>query len=123
MRILQGILATWLMLLCAAAPSAPQPAQTEIEHLLTFVGSSHCEFYRNGSWYDAEKAQSHLKEKLTIVDTGGKIATAEDFIDKVATKSAFTGLAYQIRCGGGAETPVNDWLRKELALYRRALKK
>src|SRR6185369_14376451 len=35
-----------------ALAETPAAVKAEIDHLLTFVGNSGCEFYRNGSWYD-----------------------------------------------------------------------
>jgi Family of unknown function (DUF5329) len=92
--------------------------QAEVEHLLNFVAVSNCEFYRNGTWYDANQAQSHLREKLLIVTPMNHALTAEEFIEKVATKSAFTGIAYQIRCAGEKPVAVSEWLLGELRHYR-----
>jgi hypothetical protein len=96
-------------------------APAEIEHLLTFVGTSSCEFYRNGSWYDAAHAQAHLHEKLMMLTMREPVRSAEEFIEKVATSSAFTTLAYRVRCHGGADTAVNGWLAEELRRYRRCV--
>ena len=100
----------------AAAPMTV--AQVEIEHLLTYVDGSRCEFYRNGTWYDAAKANAHLREKLGLLNAGNQIQSAEVFIDRVATKSAFTRLHYQVRCSGAAVN-LDGWLRQELQRYRR----
>jgi membrane-associated phospholipid phosphatase len=65
-----------LMLVPAARAAPPAMAQTETNHLLDFVGSSGCEFYRNGSWYDAKRAQAHLRSKyqwLGIAITGSAV--------------------------------------------------
>jgi hypothetical protein len=116
--------AAWgLMLACVFTPASgdPQshPAQVEVEHLLTFVASSNCDFYRNGTWYTATQAQAHLREKLAIVFPGNQAPTAEEFIEKVATKSAFTSIPYQIRCVGEKPKAVNDWLTGELRRFRK----
>ena len=99
------------------AQTHPEPA--EVEHLLTFVAASECEFYRNGTWYAATQAEAHLREKLAMVRSKSQVLTAEEFIEKVATRSAFTGIAYQIRCGGQQPIAVSDWLREELRHFRR----
>jgi hypothetical protein len=111
------VLAFTLTLAANAEP--PNAAQLEIDHLLSFTGASKCEFYRNGSWYTAAQAQQHLHEKLVLLTSGEQNWTAEEFIDKVATKSAITGLAYQIRCAGLANVSVNYWLTQELRHYRQ----
>jgi hypothetical protein len=112
-----------LILGCVLTPASgnPQsrPAQVEVEHLLTFVAVSNCDFYRNGSWYTAMQAQAHLREKLAIVFPGNQAPTAEEFIEIVATGSAFTSIPYQIRCVGEKPKAVNDWLTSELRRYRK----
>jgi hypothetical protein len=93
-------------------------AQTEINYLLGFVESSGCEFYRNGSWYDSKSAQAHLRYKYEMLAAADRITTAEDFIEKAATKSSLSGRPYQVRCGGGEAVTSNQWLRDVLTRYR-----
>ncbi len=83
-----------------AGPTPTPVALTEINYLLDFVGKSGCEFYRNGVWYDSGAAQVPSRYKydaLVITDRSG---TADDFIEKAATKSSVTGIAYKVRCAG-----------------------
>lgn len=110
------ILALTLVQAARAAPSAQ--AQAEIDHLLGFVGSSGCEFYRNGSRYDSKRAQAHLRMKYQWLAGRDQIKTAEDFIEKAATRSSLSGEPYTVRCGGGAAITSNRWLRDELTRYR-----
>ena len=112
-------LALGYMLSPAGSIAQASLPQVEVEHLLTFVAASNCEFYRNGTWYGAAQAQAHLREKLTIVTSENHALTAEEFIEKVATKSAFTGIPYQIRCAGDKAVAVSDWLLDELRHYRK----
>jgi hypothetical protein len=98
-------------------------AQVEIDFLLDYIGGSGCEFYRNGTWHDARAAQAHLKDKYRYLIARGLVATAEDFIEKAATKSSFTGEAYQVRCNGGASVTTQMWLGKELVRFRAFNKK
>ena len=107
-----------LMLLPVARAAPPAMAQTEINHLLEFVDSSGCEFYRNGSWYDAKRAQAHLRSKYQWLVARDQINTVEDFIEKAATSSSLSGRPYEVRCGGGEAVPSNRWLRDELTRYR-----
>jgi hypothetical protein len=106
------------MLMPISGMAQSHPAQGEVEHLLKFVAASNCDFYRNGTWYTAAQAQAHLRDKLAIVFPASQ-PTAEEFIEKVATKSAFTGFAYQIRCAASKPVAVNDWLLGELRRYRK----
>jgi len=102
---------------------AETDAQVEINFLLGYIGGSGCEFYRNGTWHDAQAAQAHLKDKYRYLIATGLVATAEDFIEKAATKSSFTGEPYQVRCNGGASATTQIWLRKELVRFRAFNKK
>lgn len=102
-----------------ATASSPTVAQIEVEYLLSAVASSECEFYRNGAWFDSQKASAHLRDKYTTLIAIGRFVTATDFIDKAATKSSLSGRPYLIRCAGGKPVPTNQWLREVLERYRR----
>ena len=93
-------------------------AADEINHLLTHLQSSGCQFNRNGDWHDAADAADHLKKKLTYALDKGAITSAEDFIDQAASKSSMSGKAYQVRCAKAAPQPSGQWLREELERYR-----
>src|ERR1700687_517435 len=107
-----------LMLVPAVRAVPPAIAQAEINYLLGFIERSDCAFYRNGSWYDSKKAQAHLRSKYDILALRNQIDTAEDFIEKVATKSSLSGQAYKVRCPGGVAVTTNHWLLDELTRYR-----
>ena len=107
-----------LALLPAARAAPPAIAQTEINYLLGFVEKSGCDFYRNGSWYDSKRAQAHLRYKYERLAASDRIDTAEDFIEKAATKSSLSGRPYEVRCRGGETLTSNQWLREELARHR-----
>jgi len=115
-RVLGSLLGLVFLTVASAAP--PAIAQTEISYLLGSIESSACEFYRNGSWYDSKRAQAHLRGKYEILVAADQISTAEDFIEKAATKSSLSGRPYQVRCGGGEAVTSNQWLRDTLARYR-----
>src|ERR1700688_4083028 len=103
----------------SVASASPTVVQTEVEHLLSAVASSGCEFYRNGEWFDSRKASEHLRNKYTALVAVGGLVTAIDFIEKAATKSSLSGRPYLIRCAGGAPVPTTQWLREALERYRR----
>ena len=104
---------------------APVPAQAEIaagaraeiDHLLAFVGNSGCEFFRNGSWYESRKGQSHMSDKLNYLLGKDMIKATSDFIDKAATQSSMSGQPYKVRCKG-TEIASAKWLADELARFR-----
>jgi hypothetical protein len=116
-----ALIVLWsLFSFASARGEAPPAARVEIEYLLQHVGTSGCEFYRNGSWYDAGRAEGHLRDKYKYLDARHQINSAEDFIDRAATKSSISGLSYQLRCKGNAAVPSGQWLYDALTLYRRA---
>ena len=111
-----------LMLGLLSAPVAraepPTKVQMEVNFLLGFVEGSGCEFYRNGTWHDSKAAQAHLRGKYEYLVASNLINTTEEFIERAATESSFSGQPYEVRCHGGAMMTSNQWLRKELARVR-----
>jgi hypothetical protein len=105
-----------LALSSAAAAATDGHANDEIEHLLGYVAASSCTFERNGSQYPAQQARDHLVDKYRFA--GGRIATAEQFIEHLATKSSLSGRAYHVRCGKSDEES-GPWLSAELQRYRK----
>ncbi len=91
-------------------------AEQEIEHLLGFVETSDCVFTRNDTAHSAEDAADHLRLKyrrgLRYIDS------AEDFINRLASKSSWTGKPYTVQCG---ETSLSSqrWLEQALSAYRQ----
>ncbi len=116
--LLGSILGQWPSAAHAAPPAA---AVAEINYLLEFVDRSGCKFYRNGSWYDSHRAQSHLRAKYDYLVARDRITSAEDFIEQAATQSSISGKAYQIQCEAGPAVPSNRWLHTALSAYRSSL--
>lgn len=100
----------------AATPAAP--ARAEIEGLLTGLGASQCQFYRNGSWHDGHEAESHLRMKYEALAKRGKVESAESFIDYAATKSSLSGEPYAVKCGTEPQQPSAAWLKGRLQALR-----
>lgn len=90
----------------------------EINHLLGLIEESGCEFYRNGTWYDAQQAQAHLRGKFDLLAASDQIKTAKDFIEKAASNSSMSGRPYQIRCAGAAAMTTNQWFSAALTRFR-----
>ena len=112
---LLGLLALQL-LLATAGSAAGESADAEIQYLLQEVGSSNCTFVRNGQRHTAERAEEHLRMKY---DKGRKyIGDAEEFIDKIASKSSWTGKPYTIECANGAAEQSRNWLLARLQEHR-----
>ena len=107
-----------LLLLCSWPQLAPADAtmDIEIEHLLATVEQSDCTFIRNGKEYAGDDARDHLAMKRRR----GKrhFDSADDFIERIASKSSWSGKLYQIRCDDTPAEPSGDWFRKALAEFR-----
>lgn len=99
-----------------AAPTAK--AQREIDALIAGLGSSGCEFERNGSWYDAKAARDHLQTKYDYLRKRNMADTAELFIERGATKSSMSGKAYHVRCQGKAAETSERWFKQRLQALR-----
>ncbi len=98
-----------------AAALADNPAEVEVQYLLGYVEASGCTFHRNGGDHDAADAADHLRLKYR---RGGKyVDTAEQFIDRLASESSWTGKAYTVTCEGRTE-PSGEWLHRALERYR-----
>ena len=115
------VLGLWWAPALRAEPAVK--VQVEVDFLLGYVEGSGCQFYRNGTWHDAKAAQAHLLDKYRYLAARNLINTAEDFIEKAATKSSLSGQAYQVKCGDAAAVTTNRWLHDELAHFRAFNKK
>jgi Family of unknown function (DUF5329) len=113
------LLASFLSQGAVAAP--PEIAVREINHLLERVAESGCEFYRNGIWFKGNLGQAHLRDKYEYLAKRDMISAATDFIDKAASQSSMSGLAYRVRCNGQEEMLSKQWLTEELMRYRAAV--
>ena len=110
--------------LSVLSPAVAQPmerTQVEIDFLLQYVEVSGCEFYRNGTWHDSERAREHLTSKYEYLAGRDRIRTAEDFIGQAASKSSLSGQPYEVRCGACPATTTSEWLTAVLARYRKAM--
>ena len=107
----------------SARAEIPTVVKAEIEHLVSYVGGSGCEFYRNGSWYDGRQGAEHLQTKLNWLAGRNMIQATQDFIEKAATQSSLSNLAYKVRCNGGEPIASAKWLSDELLRFRAIAKK
>ena len=101
----------------AVEPSAT--VQREVNFLLDAIEGSGCRFFRNGTWYGAHEAQTHLRGKYDWLVARAVVDSAEQFIDRVATQSSLSGQPYLVQCAGEPELASNQWLRERLAQFRR----
>lgn len=123
LRMTMGLGLTLGLLLAPVARAEPSASvQTEVDFLLRDIERSGCEFYRNGSWRDSQAAQAHVRSKYEYLVARNLINTTEEFIERAATESSFSGQPYKVRCNGGATVTSNQWLRAELAHFRTSIK-
>jgi hypothetical protein len=114
-------LALFLVLTVVASAQAAAPdaaAKKEISYLIDHLASSGCKFNRNGSWYDAPRAVSHLKRKYEYLLDKGLVTDADAFIQHAASQSSASGKPYLVKCGNQPETPSAAWFRAALAEFR-----
>jgi Spy/CpxP family protein refolding chaperone len=120
-RSLFLLIAAMVCFVAMSAHSAESPAATkqEIQHLLSHLENSGCQFFRNGTWYDGKAATAHLQQKYQYLLDKGMLSNAESFIEKGASESSMSGKPYLVKCGADAK-PVESavWLKSELAKYR-----
>jgi len=104
----------------AAGNAAPLPvaAKAEIDALLSRLEASACTFNRNGTWYPATEAKSHLLRKLKYLEDRGPVQSAEQFIERAASSSSTTGQPYLVKCGSAAPVQSGTWLRFQLQVMR-----
>lgn len=119
----------WILLLsgvliaghaAAVQPAALKPpdAATEITGLIDRLGRSGCEFERNGTWYAAARAKSHLARKYEWLRKRKLAGTTELFIERAASRSSLSGRPYHVRCPGGPATESATWFGLELKRLR-----
>jgi hypothetical protein len=110
--LLAAALLIFLLPLAAQADEVP----VEIDYLLAAIGSSDCTFIRNGSRYDAEDAEAHLRMKYK---RGKRYAsTTENFIERLASKSSMSRKPYFIECGSTEKVESGIWLEQRLEEFR-----
>lgn len=109
-----------LAVACALhAEPLPAVARAEVDALLARLQTSGCQFNRNGSWYSAAEARSHLLRKLDYLEGKSLVRNTEQFIELGASKSSASGKPYQVRCGQAAATDSGPWLNSELKVMRQ----
>jgi len=112
-----------LLLAVSSVPLAAEldaAAKKEIDHLIGHLASSGCQFNRNGSWYSATRAVSHLKRKYEYLLERNLVPTAEAFIESAASESNSSGKPYLVKCSGKPEVTSAEWFGAELTRFRQA---
>ena len=111
------------ILLCAIFPLAlAEPAvstQPEIAYLFSQLTSSGCEFNRNGTWYSATEAATHLSKKYEYLKQKNQISSTEDFIKNAASKSSMSGEPYFVKCKNSPSVESATWFKEALIKFRK----
>jgi hypothetical protein len=95
------------------APTAEVAMDPRIEMLLEKIAGSGVTFVRNGKEHAGAKAAAHLRAKWQ--SSGGRIRTAEEFIELIASRSSASGRPYGVRLPDGREFTAREWLTAQLA--------
>ncbi len=121
--------AVLLLILSVVAFSLPSPVlsaqlapaqKDEIEHLLSYIEHSGCQFCRNGTWYDdTKKVRGHVEQKYGYFLKKGRINSTEDFITWSASKSEMSGQPYLVKRSNESSMLLSRWLFEELERYRK----
>lgn len=84
-----------------------------IEKLLTAIEASEgTQFTRNGTDYTAKEAANHLRIKYEAARE--QVHSAQDFIDKIASKSSTSGEEYMVSQPGKSAIKAREFLMHEL---------
>ena len=105
------------MTVCLFSPAnGAGSAAEEINYLLQSVAQSNCAFFRNGKEHTSVEAEAHLRMKY---ERGRSyIDSAEQFIDRMASKSSLSGRTYFMQCSGQERQPSGQWLSEQLTDFR-----
>jgi len=123
-KFLRAALLTLLLgtsaLLAQATPSAAE--EQMIDTLIQRVSKmTAMVFLRNGNEYTAADAAKHMQAKYDYFKK--ELVTAEDFIDRCASRSEVTGQPYKVKLTDGAVRDANEFLNSELRALRQRARK
>jgi hypothetical protein len=85
-------------------------------HLIGHVSESGLTFIRNNDRYTSVEAAEHMNKKYRHFRED--IKTAEDFIERCASRSLLSGKPYLVINEQGEQVRTSEWLLAELADYR-----
>ncbi|MHC4549632.1 MAG: DUF5329 family protein [Planctomycetota bacterium] len=97
--------------------AGPPTERERIVALIAAVTAADVTFLRNDVEHDAAAAAAHLRGKWKRA--GGRELTADQFIDRIASRSSTTGRPYRIRRKDGTVLDAGAWLREQLARQDR----
>jgi len=111
----------FLALFSGAVSAQDTIEKKKIEFLISSVEDlKGAKFIRNGIEHDGKEAAEHLQMKL--LNAGGMVQTADDFIRLCASKSIITGKPYMIRLSDGKTVKSEEFFREKLKEYYSTVK-
>jgi hypothetical protein len=120
MKLNQGLRVFLIAVVCMTSwQVCAGTTEEEIKHLLTQVEQSNCLFIRNGTEHSAANAADHLRLKYRH----GKsyVGSTEQFIDRLASTSSWTGRPYAVQCPDQDPQATREWLHGLLQQYRQSI--
>ena len=115
--MLKPVVGVWIAIaICFASEQLyADTLEQELDYLFSEVEKSGCTFIRNGSEHDSADAADHLRLKSR---RGKKYYDDIDqFIDRLATKSSWSGKAYSVQCPERDEQSSAKWLHGIMENY------
>lgn len=115
--MLKPVVGVWIVIaICFASGQLYAGSlEQELDYLFSEVEKSGCTFIRNGSEHDSADAADHLRLKSR---RGKKYYDDIDqFIDRLATKSSWSGKAYSVQCPEQDEQSSAEWLHGIMENY------
>ncbi|MGR5094097.1 DUF5329 family protein [Vibrio maritimus] len=100
-----------LLLVTLASTNVLADTESDVLYLIDQMQTSSCTFVRNGKNHTGQEASDHLRRKWDYAKDD--VTSTQVFIDEVASKSWFTGRAYQVICDEQS-TSSAEWLTKQL---------
>ena len=116
MNTSKNIFCVLIALALLPSTSLADTTDDEIDYLLSTVGSSGCTFIRNGKRYSGKDARAHLQSKRR--HGAHLFDSADEFIEKIASKSSMSGKLYLINCTGEDQQTAGEWFTAMLTRYR-----
>lgn len=114
------ILTIGILALFSTAATAMDAAETrKTEWLINRVAAlEEAVFIRNGDSHSPREAADHLRYKWE--KAGSRVNTAEEFVEKVASRSYLSGRPYLIRFPDGRTEPTAEVFKRWLSAYDAA---
>ena len=106
----------FLLLPCLLRGEQIDSVDSTVRHLIRHVSESGLIFIRNAEKHTSMQAAEHMNKKYRHFRQD--IETAEDFIERCASRSLLSGKPYLVINEQGEQIRTSKWLKAELLNYR-----